>query len=92
MSETPQDNQSNNEELRKLRWACRRGMLELDLLFERYIDTQYLQADQAERETFKALLSSEDQSLFDWLIKRQECPKPQFVDLIAKIYSNKMTR
>lgn len=73
------------EDLRRLRWACRRGMLELDLLFERYVNTEYLTAPESEQETFKNLLSEQDQTLFDWLVKREPCPNLQFVDLIRKL-------
>ncbi|MEI6706081.1 MAG: succinate dehydrogenase assembly factor 2, partial [Methylococcales bacterium] len=36
-------------ELAKLKWQCRRGMKELDLLLENYLATDYLLADTAEK-------------------------------------------
>lgn len=72
-------------DLRRLKWACRRGMLELDLIFERYVNEQYLDADPAEQQTFKMLLGSEDQTLFNWLVKREPCDEPQFVDFVEKL-------
>lgn len=50
-------------ELAKLKWQCRRGSLELDLLLQHYLDTAYLQADPAEKARFVALLQLEDEAL-----------------------------
>jgi antitoxin CptB len=50
-------------ELAKLKWQCRRGSLELDLLLQHYLDNSYLQADSDEQERFVALLQLEDEAL-----------------------------
>ena len=51
-------------ELAKLKWQCRRGMKELDLLLENYLATDYLLADTAEKARFVQLLALEDDELF----------------------------
>ncbi len=51
-------------ELAKLKWQCRRGMKELDLLLENYLATDYLLADTAEKARFVKLLALEDDELF----------------------------
>jgi antitoxin CptB len=58
-------------ELSQLRWACRRGMLELDLIFEAYVNKHYSKASSEEQLRFQELLSCNDQELFDWLVKRE---------------------
>jgi len=50
-------------ELSKLKWQCRRGMKELDLLLENYLATDYLLADTAEKARFIELLALEDDEL-----------------------------
>lgn len=55
-------------ELARLRWQCRRGALELDLLLTRYLDTYYSQAGEVEQALFKKLLSSEDDDLLSLLL------------------------
>ena len=50
-------------ELAKLRWQCRRGMKELDLLLEQYLANGYLLADDAEKTCFAELLVLEDDEL-----------------------------
>ncbi|MCK9396798.1 MAG: succinate dehydrogenase assembly factor 2 [Methylobacter sp.] len=51
------------DELARLRWQCRRGTKELDFLLNRYLETGYLVADQAERALFVELLGMEDDLL-----------------------------
>lgn len=51
-------------QLAKLKWQCRRGMKELDLLLENYLATDYLVADTAEKARFVELLQLEDDELF----------------------------
>ncbi|MDO9214077.1 MAG: succinate dehydrogenase assembly factor 2 [Methylococcales bacterium] len=62
-------------ELAKVKWQCRRGMKELDLLLENYLATDYLTADTAEKTRFAQLLCLEDDELLvvllngDWRVK-----------------------
>lgn len=56
------------EDLSKLKWRCRRGTLELDILFQRYLDSAYLQADQGERQSFLQLQALEDSELMRYLM------------------------
>lgn len=72
--------------LSRLRWACRRGMLELDLLFERYVNEQYAKQPQAEQILFAQLLEQADQDLFDWYIKRSTTPAPEFKSISQQLF------
>jgi len=58
-------------ELAKLKWKCRRGMKELDVLLERYLAERYPTADVAEQGAFRALLEAQDPLLFDYLTGRE---------------------
>jgi len=68
-------------EISQLRWACRRGMLELDLIFEAYVNKHYLLASKDEQERFQSLLDCNDQELFDWLVKREK-PQAQHLRMV----------
>ncbi len=72
-----------NFELGRLRWRCRRGMKELDILLERYLEQGYLRADWAERSAFARLLAASDPELAAWLIYGRPCPDPQLAKIIA---------
>jgi len=63
-----------NEALRRLRWQCRRGLLELDLLFVRFLEQHYDALSVAEQGAFQRLLEQPDQILLAWLQGQQEPP------------------
>lgn len=52
----------------RLRWQCRRGMLELDLLLNRFLETGFAVLDDAGRADFVRLLGYQDQIIYDWLM------------------------
>ncbi|MCB1877772.1 MAG: succinate dehydrogenase assembly factor 2 [Chromatiales bacterium] len=56
----------------RLRWQCRRGMKELDVLLCRYLDERYELAGVREQGEFHALLDCEDPDLFAWLSGRAD--------------------
>ena len=58
------------ENLSRLRWLCRRGMKELDVLMTRYLEEQYTQATESEKNCFRALLEMQDPELFSLLVGR----------------------
>lgn len=70
-------------ELAKLRWQCRRGTLELDLLLTRYLDTHYQQADKAEQVLFKELLSFEDDRLLVLLLQGTQLAETQALQALV---------
>lgn len=53
----------------RLRWRCRRGMLELDLLLRAFLDNGYEQLDSAGRRLFEQeVLMLPDQELLEYLL------------------------
>ncbi|MBS1247098.1 MAG: hypothetical protein H6R47_1297 [Proteobacteria bacterium] len=63
-----------DETLRRLRWQCRRGLLELDLLFGRFLEQHYSALNVEEQGAFERLLEQPDQTLLAWLQGQQEPP------------------
>lgn len=57
-------------EISHLRWLCRRGMKELDLVLTGYLDKQYTDADEQSQQAFKTLLEMPDPDLFALLVGR----------------------
>lgn len=60
----------NKTEMARLRWRCRRGMKELDLLFLKYVETEYESAGDIEQEAFRRLLSMPDPEILALLTRR----------------------
>jgi antitoxin CptB len=76
---------SDDAQLRRLQWRCRRGMRELDTLMRRYLDTRWAGADLAEREQFERLLATEDDRLWRWFLRREPVSDPELSDLVERI-------
>lgn len=76
---------NTNENLAALRWACRRGMLELDLLFNQFLDKEYLQLSPEEQDLFKEFLKCTDPELFAWIIGNAVPGNPLWLPIIQKI-------
>lgn len=57
----------------RIRWACRRGMLELDVLFMPFVEEAYDSLDAKQQATFQRLLTQEDPDLFAWFMGHEKC-------------------
>ena len=69
--------------LSKLKWRCRRGTLELDLLLTRYLESAYPQADEIEKQHFQKLLDLQDPEILSYLMGN--ClPEPEWLAAIVK--------
>lgn len=78
-------NRDADEEIRRLRWHCRRGMLELDHLLLGFLDHGYTDLDPEARLSFKRLLDCQDQDLSDWLMSRRAPVDPELKAMIQQI-------
>jgi antitoxin CptB len=61
---------SGQDRLRKLRWQSRRGMKELDVLFEAFFKQQAESLVAGGWPQLDELLTQEDDLLFDWISGR----------------------
>jgi antitoxin CptB len=75
-----------------LRWACRRGMLELDVLLGNFLTEAYAKISQPEQVLFEQFLTNNDQDLFMWLTGKEICTQPDFAKMIEKIRHHAETR
>ena len=71
--------------LRRLRWQCRRGMLELDLLLQGFLDREYPGLEETDQSLFGTLLDYPDQILYEWLMQRSIPTDGRLVHVIEKI-------
>lgn len=69
----------------RLRWACRRGMLELDVLFMPFVEQAYDQLSDKDKLTFERLLSGEDPDLFAWFMGHESCPDAELNAMVQLI-------
>ena len=58
----------------QLRWRCRRGMKELDILLERYLDRCWDSAPPEERAAFERLLEAQDPQIYAYCLGAAPAP------------------
>ena len=56
----------------RLLWASRRGMLELDLLLQPFVENYYDLLSDDDKQQFHLFLELEDQQLFQWLVQKEK--------------------
>ncbi len=78
-------NDLDEREIQRLRWQCRRGMLELDLLLNHFLDHGYTELDREGRQAFERLLGVQDQILQDWLVGQAVPADAEIAALIGRI-------
>lgn len=61
-------------EFSRLRWRCRRGMKELDLVLVRFLEHRYCVAPESEQAAFRQVLEMQDPEILAYLTGRTELP------------------
>ena len=69
----------------RLLWACRRGMLELDVLFQPFVVEKFDALNDEQKLTFQSLLTYGDPQLFSWFMGNKQCDDPKLSEMIALI-------
>jgi antitoxin CptB len=82
----------DTKKLPQLRWACRRGMLELDVLLGNFLEEVFTKLSQLDQVNFEHLLTNSDQDLFMWLTGRTTPENPIEAAIVAKIRDHAYNR
>jgi antitoxin CptB len=69
----------------RLKWACRRGMLELDVLFMPFVDEAFDHLSEQDKATFERLLECQDPELFAWFMGHEECEDQELNHMVQLI-------
>ena len=82
----------NNEALTKTdyRWQCRRGMLELDLLLNNFVDKKVDSLTLEQKQSFELLLSYPDQALLDLLLGNTISSDSEISSVVQQIRSTSL--
>ena len=66
----------------RLRWQCRRGILEVDLLLQRFLDEGLERLPAARLAAFERLLTVPDPLLLTWLMGQARPTDPELADVV----------
>lgn len=69
----------------RLAWQCRRGMLELDLVLQDFLDHHYGRADPAEQRAFETLLNYPDPLLLQYVMGHMIPTDPILARVVARL-------
>lgn len=81
----------SDEEINRMRWASRRGMLELDLVLEPFVVARYAGLDERDRLRFQRLMGCEDQDLFAWFLRRERPDDEELNAIVGKVLEFTLT-
>ena len=69
----------------QLVWRCRRGVRELDVLFGRFLESDYPALSSDQQLVFQRLLDVQDPIIMDWLFGKYPPEDGEFVVLIKRL-------
>jgi antitoxin CptB len=72
-------------ELDRIRWRCRRGLLELDLVLAAFGREELGRLSGEEQAAFARLLDAPDNDLWDWVCARAEPADPSLAGLVRRL-------
>ena len=71
--------------MNRLRWKCRRGMLELDLALNQFLERDYAALDLASQRVFEALLEEGDEVLWALVSGAVPCVEPKMRHVVERL-------
>ena len=76
---------TQDKDFNRMRWASRRGLLELDLLLAPFVEAKYPQLSDDLKVQFQQLVTGEDQDIMIWLMGREPVSDEGLVAIVAEI-------
>ena len=78
-------NNDRRGDIKQLRWRCRRGTRELDMLLLGFLERDYPQLNTEQQALFGTLLDEADPDLYAWFTGRTTPANTDFLPLIEQI-------
>ncbi len=69
----------------RVRWRCRRGIRELDIALQNFLESEYDRLAPNEKGKFQELLETADPLLMDWIYGRESPLDEELVKLVERI-------
>ena len=69
----------------RLRWRCRRGIKEMDLLLEKFLSEIYPRLDTEEKQGFERFLEEADLDMIGWITGKTRPDNPAYEKFIQRL-------
>lgn len=76
--------------LAQVRWRCRRGLRELDVLLMHYFDNYFSKSSPERQTAFVALLELQDPAILSYLTGTNQPSDPAIADIIQQLASTRV--
>ncbi|MBH44312.1 MAG: succinate dehydrogenase assembly factor 2 [Gammaproteobacteria bacterium] len=79
-------------QISKIKWRCRKGLRELDILLTYFVETEYDNLSYKEKDLFLELIDFDSQELFNILLGKEICDQKflNLIKVIKKVYKLKL--
>jgi antitoxin CptB len=71
----------------KIKWNCRRGMLELDLMLKSFSENNLDNLSESQVCAFEKLLEMQDPDIYHWLTTENILKEEELADIVSTIRS-----
>lgn len=82
---------SESDLKRRYQWQCRRGLLEVDLVLNDYMERFFDQDSETHQVLFASLLAQQDAELFEWFTRRSQPQDTALRDYVEHILALRET-
>lgn len=76
----------------RVHWACRRGMLELDIVIMPFFEYEYDGLNEQDKRQFIRLLQSDDPDLYNWMMNHGEPEDSELKRMVKLIQQRNQQR
>lgn len=76
-------------ELAKIKWSCRRGMKELDIMIMPFFEDVFGSLPDSEQADFVRLLEADDPDLFRYCMRKKTPEDPALATIVQKIIAHR---
>jgi antitoxin CptB len=82
----------STEEKARIKWACRRGMLELDVVIMPFFEERFDSLNESEQKDFVSLLTCDDPDLFTWIMGQARSENLAHASIVDKIVAYNLSK
>lgn len=81
----------SDQDYRRILWASRRGMLELDLILVPFVEQRLRELDDIDQQRYWRLLECEDTELFAWFLRRERPDDAELAGIVDQVLAFTLT-